>query len=251
MTSYIDDRAETGPRHGPVAGPECALARPHLATGGICHRPFRQVAHGRSARCGRGPAHHGIRLRRKTRLPQFEGLGRPHAAACWNDLRRHAAPQEIDLGVASEKLGRGHVTWMDRCQSPAASWTGPRLHPAMREGGQAVLRERLAGRCPFAVLPAQGACAATAPRKASIVGVVATDAQLGPLFDYVRNDPRLSRNTLILLLATTVRSRARVGAGPFRGSKGNSTKAACGSRSSRGGPRSSPPPGAARRMRRR
>ena len=49
----------------------------------------------------------------------------------------------------------------------------------------------------------------------------ATDDQLTPLFDYVRNSPTLRENTLIVIASDNGPEPGAGSAGPFRGHKGN------------------------------
>jgi uncharacterized sulfatase len=59
-------------------------------------------------------------------------------------------------------------------------------------------------------------------KKALYIGVVqATDDQLAPLFDYVRADPKLRDNTLIVIASDNGPEPGAGSAGPFRGHKGN------------------------------
>ena len=59
-------------------------------------------------------------------------------------------------------------------------------------------------------------------KKELYLGVVqATDDQLKPLFDYVRNDPKLRDNTLIIVASDNGPEPGAGSAGSFKGQKGN------------------------------
>jgi len=59
-------------------------------------------------------------------------------------------------------------------------------------------------------------------KKSLYLGVVqATDDQLAPLFDYVRNSPKLRDNTLIVIASDNGPEPGAGSPGPFRGHKGN------------------------------
>ncbi len=153
-------------------------------------------------------------------LTQFEGLG-DRVLAIY-DTRFPKEHGKMPLGLGSEKLGRGEVTWTKRYD----------VTKAFVDRSIAFMTDAAQAGKPFYVnvwpddvhsphepppaLRGDGGPAAMYD------GVVANlDAQLGPLFDFVRNDPRLRDNTLILLASDNGPEPGVGSAGPLRGHKGN------------------------------
>ncbi len=149
-------------------------------------------------------------------LTNFEGLG-PRLLGLANahdgsPIRRHA--------LNSEKLGRGPVIWYDRTQL-TAGFAGAAI--------QFIERAAADGK-PFFVnlwpddvhspfFPPQ-AKRGDGSKKALYHAVLETmDAQLGVLFDHVRNSPALRDRTLILLCSDNGQEPGAGSPGPFRGSK--------------------------------
>ena len=65
-------------------------------------------------------------------------------------------------------------------------------------------------------------CGGDSSKKQLYLGVVqATDDQLKPLFDFVRDDPKLRDNTLIIIASDNGPEPGAGSAGDFRGQKGN------------------------------
>jgi arylsulfatase A-like enzyme len=151
-------------------------------------------------------------------LTQFEGLGDRILPLC--DKFDGQPAKEYALG--SDKLGRGQITWMDR--SKVTSGFVDRalqfIQQAEREGK------------PFFVdvwpddvhspfFPPK-ALRGDGTKKQLYLGVVkATDTQLAPLLDYVRNSPTLRTNTLIVVASDNGPEPGAGSAGLFRGHKGN------------------------------
>jgi uncharacterized sulfatase len=151
-------------------------------------------------------------------VTQFEGLGDRILPLC--DKFDGQPPQRYALG--SDKLGRGEITWMDR--SKVTSGFVERaikfMHKAEQDGK------------PFYVdfwpddvhspfFPPK-ALRGNQTKKQLYLGVVrAMDEQLGPLFDFIREQPTLRTNTLIIIASDNGPEPGAGSAGIFRGHKGN------------------------------
>jgi arylsulfatase A-like enzyme len=153
-----------------------------------------------------------------TTLTTFEGLGDRVLPIL--DAFDGTAPKKYALG--SDKLGRGKITWMDRSVVTTAF-----VDAAMKFMKQAEQTGK-----PFYVdvwpddvhspfFPPK-ALRGDGSKKGLYLGVVqATDDQLAPLFEYVRNSPKLRDNTLIVIASDNGPEPGAGSAGPFRGHKGN------------------------------
>lgn len=151
-------------------------------------------------------------------LTTFEGLG-DRVLPLLNKFDGKP-PQKYALG--SDKLGHGHITWVDR-----AVETSSFVHAAIDFMQQAEKDGK-----PFYVnvwpddvhspfFPPK-ALRGNGTKKTLYLGVVqATDDQLTPLFDFVRNSPALRDNTLIVIASDNGPEPGAGSAGPFRGHKGN------------------------------
>lgn len=151
-------------------------------------------------------------------LTQFEGLG--DRLLPMLDAFDGKPPQKYALG--SDKLGRGHITWVDRSKS-----TGLFAEHAL----QFIQKAERDGK-PFYVdlwpddvhspfFPPK-ALRGNGTKKQLYLGVVkATDDQLAPIIDYVRHSPTLRTNTLIIVASDNGPEPGAGSAGPFRGHKGN------------------------------
>ena len=152
-------------------------------------------------------------------LTQFEGLG--DRLLPLMDVHDGTPAPKYGLGVASEKLGRGKVTWMDRCQVTRGfvDRTIQFIKQAQADGKPFYVNvwpdDVHSPFFPPKELRGDGS------KHALYDGVcINMDAQLAPLFDLVRNDPQLARNTLILVLSDNGPEPGAGEAGPFRGGKG-------------------------------
>lgn len=152
-------------------------------------------------------------------LTQFEGLGDRvlPLISDQGDLPEH----KIGLGVASEKLGRGKVTWVQRSKVTQTFVNGALNF---------IQKARKAGK-PFYinVWPDDVHSPFDPPRelrgdgskKALYHGVLTNmDAQLGPLFQAISKDPQLRANTLIVFASDNGPEPGAGSAGIFRGNKG-------------------------------
>ncbi|BCM89687.1 arylsulfatase [Abditibacteriota bacterium] len=152
-------------------------------------------------------------------LTQFEGLGDrvlPVMSA------QNGRPEyKLPLGVASEKLGRGKVTWAPRSQ----------ITTAFVNRALSFINEAQKNRKPFFIdlwpddvhspydppeqLRGNGA------KRQLYRGVVTNmDTELAPLFAAIRNNPRLRGNTLVIFASDNGPEGGAGLAGPFRGGKG-------------------------------
>jgi arylsulfatase A-like enzyme len=151
-------------------------------------------------------------------LTQFEGLGDRLLPLC--DAFDGKPPREYALG--SDKLGHGRITWMDRSKT-----TGGFVERAL----QFIKQAEQSGK-PFYVnvwpddvhspfFPPK-ALRGDQTKKRLYLGVVRSmDEQLEPLFDYIRQRPGLSTNTLIIIASDNGPEPGAGSAGTFRGHKGN------------------------------
>ena len=150
-------------------------------------------------------------------LTNFEGLG-PRLLPLGNShdgnpLRRHS--------LGSDNLGRGPIIWQDRSQI-TAGFIGAAIGFAKKAAADD--RSFYINVWPDDVhspfFPPQ-AKRGDGSKRALYHAVLETmDAQLGALFDYVRNDPKLRDNTLILVCSDNGPEPGAGSAGPFRGAKG-------------------------------
>jgi uncharacterized sulfatase len=152
-------------------------------------------------------------------LTQFEGLGDrvlPIMSA-QNGEPEHKLP----LGVASEKLGRGHVRWIKRSENTKA----------FVESALGFIKQAEKAKKPFYVnvwpddvhspFDPPGNRRGDGSKRALYHGVVETmDEQLHPLFDAIRNSPTLRENTLVIFASDNGPEPGAGTAGPFRGTKG-------------------------------
>ena len=151
-------------------------------------------------------------------LTTFEGLGDRILPLL--DAFDGKPPQRYALG--SDKLGHGHITWVDRSKvtSSFADAAIDFIRRAEKEGRPFYVNvwpdDVHSPFFPPKSLRGDGS------KKELYLGVVqATDDQLGPLLDYVRNSPRLRDNTLIVVASDNGPEPGAGSAGPFRGHKGN------------------------------
>jgi arylsulfatase A-like enzyme len=149
-------------------------------------------------------------------LTNFEGLGARLLPLC--EAFDGKPPRPHALG--SDKLGRGPIIWYDRALI-TAGFAGAALE---------FIRKAASDQRPFYVnvwpddvhspfFPPQ-AKRGDGSKRAVYHGVLETmDAQLAPLFDHIRNDPKLRDNTLVLVCSDNGPEPGAGSAGPFRGTK--------------------------------
>ena len=151
-------------------------------------------------------------------LTTFEGLGDRVLPL----LDAYDGKPAKKYALGSDNLGRGNITWRERS----------RVTSSFVDAAIAFMREAARDGKPFYVnvwpddvhspfFPPK-ALRGDESKKALYLGVVqATDDQLAPLFDYVRNDPKLRDNTLIVIASDNGPEPGAGSPGPFRGHKGN------------------------------
>jgi uncharacterized sulfatase len=149
-------------------------------------------------------------------LTNFEGLGPRLLGLC--DAHDGQPPRRHALG--SDKLGRGPVIWYDRA-SLTAGFTGA----AMEFLDKAAADDRP---CYLNLWPDDVHSPFFPPlakrgdgtKRDLYHGVLETmDAQLGVLFDRIRNTPPLRDNTLVLVCSDNGHEPGAGSAGPLRGAK--------------------------------
>ncbi len=150
-------------------------------------------------------------------LTQFEGLGDRILPLC--DAYDGQPPKQYALG--SDNLGRGRIQWMDRSKV-----TGAFVDRAIE-----FIRKAEAEGRPFYVnvwpddvhspfFPPKALQGNRSKRELYLGVVKAMDAQLAPLFDYIRARPALRANTIIFVASDNGPEPGAGSAGPFRGHKG-------------------------------
>ena len=152
-------------------------------------------------------------------LTNFEGLGPRVLPLC--DAYDGTPARKHDLGSAA--LGKGPVTWQDR-----ATITSAYVDAALRfidhagATGQPFFLNLWPDDVHSPFFPPKDLRAATDGSKRALYHAVlgALDRQLGPLFDRVRNDPKLRDNTLIVLCSDNGPEPGAGSAASLRGSKG-------------------------------
>jgi arylsulfatase A-like enzyme len=151
-------------------------------------------------------------------LTTFEGLG--DRVLPMLDVFDGTPPKKYALG--SDKLGRGNITWVDRSKvtSSFVSAALDFIKDADRQDKPFYVNvwpdDVHSPFFPPKDLRGDGS------KKELYLGVVqATDDQLAPLLDYVRNSRKLRDNTLIIVASDNGPEPGAGSAGPFRGHKGN------------------------------
>ena len=153
-------------------------------------------------------------------LTNFVGMG--DRVLPIEDKYDGSAPQRDALGVASEKLGRGKIAWEDRSV----------VTTRFADRAIAFMDKSVADGKPFYVnlwpddvhspfFPPKALRSSEAKRDLYRAVVRATDAQLAPVLDHVRNTPALRDNTIILLASDNGPEPGAGTAGRLRGHKGN------------------------------
>ncbi|HZV33222.1 MAG TPA: sulfatase-like hydrolase/transferase [Verrucomicrobiae bacterium] len=219
MTSYLSDRKENARRGMPQWLPTNAptLART-LEQVGYVTGHFGKWHMGGQRDVGEAPliTEYGFQ---KT-VTTFEGLGDRILPIL--DAYDGKPPKKYDLGLMSEKLGRGKVTWMDRST----------VTSGFVEHALDFIKDAEKNGKPFYVnvwpddvhspfFPPK-ALRGDGSKKQLYLGVVkATDEQLRPLLDYIRESPTLRTNTLIIVASDNGPEPGAGSPGPFRGHKGN------------------------------
>ena len=151
-------------------------------------------------------------------LTTFEGLGDRILPLL--DAYNGKPARRYSLG--SDKLGRGNITWMERSKV-----TGGFVAAAIE-----FIKKAEAADKPFYVdvwpddvhspfFPPKDLRGDSSKRERYLGVVQATDDQLKPLLDLVRDDAKLRDNTLIVVASDNGPEAGAGTTGPFRGQKGN------------------------------
>jgi len=152
-------------------------------------------------------------------LTQFEGLG-DRILPIFDPHDENPA-RKAPLGLASEQLGRGQITWLDRCQ----------VTRAFVDGALAFIKKAEAEGKPFYMnlwpddvhspfFPPAGTRGDGSKHALYDAALKNMDVQLGPLFDYVRGNPNQRDNTLVLITNDNGPEEGAGSAGVFRNGKG-------------------------------
>lgn len=219
ITSYIDNRSLNQQRGmAQWLDPKAETVARSLKASGYATGHFGKWHMGGGRDVGEAPliTEYGF----DASLTQFEGLGDrvlPLMSA------QDGKPQyKLPLGVASEKLGRGTVQWVNRSE----------VTKAFVDGALAFMKRAESENKPFYINlwpddvhspfdPPQSR-RGDGSKTALYGGVLETmDEQLGPLFDAIRNDPKLRENTLIIFASDNGPEPGAGIAGGFRGAKAN------------------------------
>ncbi|MGC1272847.1 MAG: sulfatase-like hydrolase/transferase [Planctomycetaceae bacterium] len=152
-------------------------------------------------------------------LTQFEGLGE-RVLGVFDTIHQDAGGKR-GLELGSEQLGRGEIHWIKRYD----------VTKAFSDRAIDFIEQAKDADKPFYVNvwpddvhsphepPPEFRC--DSGRAAMYAGVIENmDDQLGPLFDFIREDPELRKSTLILLTSDNGPEPGAGSAGPFRGHKG-------------------------------
>lgn len=150
-------------------------------------------------------------------LTNFEGLG-PRLLPLL-DAFDGSEPRRYALG--SDRLGRGPIVWMDRSRITAGfvERSVEFIDASVAQGRPFYINvwpdDVHSPFFPPADLRGDGS------KRARYLGVLeAMDAQLGVLFDRIRNDPALRENTLVVLASDNGHEPGAGRGGPLRGHKG-------------------------------
>ncbi|HEX5692180.1 MAG TPA: sulfatase-like hydrolase/transferase, partial [Roseiflexaceae bacterium] len=218
ITSYIDNRALNAKRGmAQFLDPQAPMLARFLKEAGYRTGHFGKWHLGGGRDVGEAPlpAAYGF----DASLTQFEGLG--DRVLPIFDAHDGSPARKAPLGVASEKLGQGQITWMDRCQ----------MTRAFVDGALSFIKKAEDESRPFYVnlwpddvhspfFPPAGTRGDGSKHALFDAVLKHMDEQLGPLFDYVRSNPKLRDNTLILITNDNGPEPGAGSAGVFRNGKG-------------------------------
>jgi arylsulfatase A-like enzyme len=214
ITSYIDNRARNAKRGmAQFLDPAAPVLARFLQGAGYRTGHFGKwhLGGGRDVGEAPFPTEYGF----DASLTQFEGLGDRILPIF--DAHDGTPARKAPLGLASEQLGRGKVTWLDRCQVTRAF---------VDRAIEFIKQSEDEGK-PFYVnlwpddvhspfFPPAGTRGDGSKHARYDAVLKNMDAQLGPLFDYVRGNPKLRDNTLILITNDNGPEEGAGSAGVFR-----------------------------------
>ena len=152
-------------------------------------------------------------------LTQFEGLGDrvlPIMSA------QDGKPEfKLGLGVASEKLGRGKISWEPRAHVTGAFVAGALDFIKQAENADEPFYLNLWPDDVHSPFDPPQELRGDNSKRELYRGVISNmDTELGPLFDTIRNSPKLRDNTLVIFASDNGPERGAGLAGPLRGFKG-------------------------------
>jgi uncharacterized sulfatase len=150
-------------------------------------------------------------------LTNFEGLG--DRVLPLNNAFDGTAPKRYSLG--SENLGHGEITWLDR----------DKVTGAFVSGAVAFIDHAKAANKPFFLnlwpddvhspfFPSEAKSNLKMKRKRYLAVAEDMDRQFGVLFDKIRKDETLRKNTIIILTSDNGPEPGAGSAEPYRGTKG-------------------------------
>ncbi len=127
----------------------------------------------------------------------------------------------MGLGVASEKLGRGKISWMPRAHVTSAFVSGALDFIKKAENDDQPFYLNLWPDDVHSPFDPPQELRGDGSKRELYRGVVSNmDTELGPLFDAIRNSPKLRDNTLVIFASDNGPERGAGLAGPLRGYKG-------------------------------
>jgi uncharacterized sulfatase len=217
ITSYLASRKENEERHlANWLDPSAPSLARELQRAGYATGHFGKWHMGGQRDVGEAPLITDYGFDRS--LTQFEGLG-DRILPLLDSFDGKPVKQ---YALGSDKLGRGNVTWMDRSKITSAfvARAIEFMKQSQRDGKPFYVNiwpdDVHSPFYPPAALRGDGS------KRQLYEGVVqATDDQLGPLFDAIRDDPNLREDTLVILASDNGPEPGAGSAGPFRGHKGN------------------------------
>lgn len=151
-------------------------------------------------------------------LTQFEGLGDRLLPLC--DACDGKPPRQYALG--SDRLGRGQITWIDRSRITGAFITNA-IHfiESAKQSGKPFYVNLWPDDVHSPFFPPCDLRSDGSKRQLYLGVVKAMDQQFALLFDYLRNDPQLRTNTILIVASDNGPEPGAGEAGPLRGHKGN------------------------------
>ena len=215
ITSYLNNRAENAARGmADWLDPRAPMLARALKDSGYATGHFGKWHMGGQRDVGEAPLITAYGFDES--LTNFEGLG-PRVLPLL-DARDGKPPRKHALG--SDNLGRGDIIWKDRAE----------VTPAFVAAAIDFIRRSAAAGRPFYVnlwpddvhspfFPVAGRRGDGTKRMLYHAVLETMDAQLGPVFDEIRANPKLRGNTLVLVCSDNGPEAGAGSAGGLRGSK--------------------------------